>query len=94
STLMDSIAAVKSQLGVNMTLGASNISFGLPERTLLNGTFLAIVTYLGVNCPVVDAAKVRQYALAADALLGRDQYMRRFIKDFRRRQKEAQAQQK
>ncbi len=93
STLMDSIAAVKSQLGVNMTLGASNISFGLPERSLLNGTFLAIVTYLGVNCPVVDAAKVRQYALATDALLGRDQYMRRFIKDFRRRQKEAQAQQ-
>jgi len=35
---------------------------------------------------------VRQYALAADALLGRDQYMRRFIQDFRRRQKLAQSQ--
>jgi len=88
-TLLDSIAAVRSQLGVNMTLGASNISFGLPDRAFLNGTFLGIVIQLGVNCPVVDVAKVRQYALAADALLGHDQYMKRFIKDFRRRQKEA-----
>jgi len=46
-----------------------------------------------VNCPVVDVAKVRHYVLAVDALLGHDQYMRRFIKDFRRRQKEAQNQQ-
>jgi hypothetical protein len=50
---------------------------------------LAITIYLGVNCPVVDVAKVRPYILAADALLGKDQYMRRFIKDFRSRQKAA-----
>ncbi len=93
STLVESIAAVKSQLGVNMTLGASNISFGLPERTLLNGAFLSVAIHLGVDCPVVDVAKVRTHVLAADAILGRDQYMRRFIKDFRRRQKEALNQQ-
>ncbi|MBN1856951.1 MAG: dihydropteroate synthase [Dehalococcoidia bacterium] len=88
--LVEAIAAVKSQLGVNMTLGASNISFGLPDRTLLNGTFLAVAIQLGVNCPVVDVAKVRQYALATDALFGRDSYMRRYIKDFRQRQKQGQ----
>jgi 5-methyltetrahydrofolate--homocysteine methyltransferase len=92
STLIEAITAVKSQLGVNMTLGASNISFGLPERSLLNGAFLAVAIHLGVDCPVVDVAKVRTHVLAADAVLGRDQYMRRFIKDFRRRQKQAQAQ--
>ena len=92
STLIEAITAVKSQLGVNMTLGASNISFGLPERSSLNGAFLAVAIHLGVDCPVVDVAKVRTYVLAADAVLGRDQYMRRFIKDFRRRQKQAQAQ--
>jgi 5-methyltetrahydrofolate--homocysteine methyltransferase len=90
ATLVEAISAVKRELGVNMTLGASNVSFGLPERPLLNGVFLGIVIQLGVNCPVVDVGKVRQYALAADALLGRDQYMRRFIQDFRKRQKATQ----
>jgi 5-methyltetrahydrofolate--homocysteine methyltransferase len=91
SVLLESIQAVRSQLGVNMTLGASNVSFGLPERSLLNGIFLSIIIHLGVNCPVVDVAKVRQYILGADALLGKDQYMRRFIQDFRKRQKAQQA---
>ena len=90
--LLEAIQAVRSQLGTNMTLGASNVSFGLPERTLLNGVFLSIILYLGVNCPVVDVAKVRQYILASDALLGKDHYMRKFIKDFRSRQKLAQQQ--
>ncbi len=85
--LLESIDAVRRQLGVNLTLGASNVSFGLPERSLLNGVFLAMVIQLGVNCPVVDVAKVRQYILAVDALLGKDSYSRRFIQDFRKRQK-------
>jgi 5-methyltetrahydrofolate--homocysteine methyltransferase len=88
--LLESLQAVRSQLGTNLTLGASNVSFGLPERSLLNGVFLSIIIHLGVNCPVVDVAKVRQYILAADALLGRDQYMRRFIQDYRKRQKAQQ----
>ena len=92
ATLVEAIAAVRRELGVNMTLGASNISFGLPERPVLNGVFLGMIIQIGVNCPVVDVGKVRQYALAADALLGRDQYMRRFIQDFRRRQKQNQQQ--
>lgn len=87
SVLLESIDAVRRQLSVNLTLGASNVSFGLPERSLLNGVFLAMVIQLGVNCPVVDVAKVRQYILAVDALLGKDNYMRRFIQDFRKRQK-------
>jgi 5-methyltetrahydrofolate--homocysteine methyltransferase len=90
SVLLESIQTVRSQLGVNMTLGASNVSFGLPERSLLNGVFLSMIIYLGVNCPVVDVAKVRPYILAVDALLDKDQYMRRFIRDFRQRQKQAQ----
>ena len=93
ATLISALTRARAELGVNMTLGASNVSFGLPERALLNGVFLAIAIHLGVNCPVVDVAKVRHYVLAADALLGRDQYMRRFIKDFRRRQKETLDQQ-
>ena len=87
TVLLETIKAVRAELGVNLTLGASNVSFGLPERPVLNAVFLSMVIQLGVNCPVVDTAKVRQYILAADALLGKDPYMRRFIKDFRARQK-------
>jgi 5-methyltetrahydrofolate--homocysteine methyltransferase len=88
-TLISALESVRKELGVNMTLGLSNVSFGLPDRDRLNGMMLAITIYLGVNCPVVDVAKVQPYILAADALLGKDQYMRRFIKDFRSRQKSA-----
>ena len=49
---------VKEELGVNMTLGASNVSFGLPERETINGVFLGMAILRGLNCPIVDAAKV------------------------------------
>jgi hypothetical protein len=39
----------------------------------------------GLNCPIVDAAKVRPYILAADLALGRDDYAIRYIKAFRQR---------
>jgi len=89
-TLIEALTYLRSELGVNMTLGASNVSFGLPDRSIINGAFLAITIHLGVNCPVVDVAKVKQYILATDALLGKDAYMKRYIQDFRKRQKAAQ----
>jgi hypothetical protein len=41
----------------------------------------------GLNCPIVDAAKVRKYILAADLALGRDEYAMNYLKDYRKRQK-------
>jgi len=76
---------VKSELGVNITLGASNISFGLPDRDLVNNAFLAIVIAAGVTCPIVDVAKARPSVLAADLALGRDRYAMRYIKAYRQR---------
>lgn len=86
-TVIQAIGRIKAELGVNMTLGASNISFGLPDRTLLNSAFLAMVIQLGVTCPVVDVAKVRSFVLATDALLGRDTYMKRYIQAYREQNK-------
>lgn len=86
-TVIQAIGRIKAELGVNMTLGASNISFGLPDRTLLNSAFLAMVIQLGVTCPVVDVAKVRSFVLATDALLGRDTYMKRYIQAYREQSK-------
>ena len=85
--VIEAIRRVKAELGVNQTLGASNISFGMPDRNLLTGYFLAIVIAAGVTCPIVDVAKVRSTALAADLVLGRDEYAQRYIKNYRQRQK-------
>ena len=78
---------VREELGVNMTLGASNVSFGLPDREVINWAFLAMAIQSGVNCPIVDAAKVRPAILASDLLLGRDDYAMRYIKDYKKRSK-------
>ena len=83
---LEAIRRVKAELGVNQTLGASNISFGLPDREILTGAFLALCIEAGVTCPTVDVAKVRPAVLATDLLLGRDSYAMRYIKGFRQRQ--------
>jgi 5-methyltetrahydrofolate--homocysteine methyltransferase len=84
---LGAIRMVREELGVNMTLGASNMSFGLPEREVINRAFLAMAIQNGVNCPIVDAAKVRPAILAADLLLGRDEYAMRYIKGYKQRRK-------
>ena len=80
---LETIRLVKADLGVNITLGASNVSFGLPSRETINGTFIAMAIQSGLNCPIVDVAKVRSFVLAADLAMGRDEYAMRYIKAFR-----------
>ena len=82
---LDTIRRVKAEFGVNQTLGASNISFGLPERPIINHAFLTLAIAAGVTCPVVHAAQVHPAILATDLLLGRDHYAMRYIKGYRAR---------
>ena len=84
---LEAIRRVKAELGVNLTLGASNISFGLPDRDVINNTFVAIVIAAGVTCLIVDVAKVRPVVLAADLVLANDKRARRYIEAYRQRQK-------
>jgi 5-methyltetrahydrofolate--homocysteine methyltransferase len=83
---LEAVRKVREELGANQTLGASNISFGLPGRNLVNQTFLALAISSGVTCPTVDAAKVRPAVLSTDLILGRDRFAQRYMKDFRKRQ--------
>ncbi|MBI2836277.1 MAG: dihydropteroate synthase [Chloroflexi bacterium] len=87
--VLEAIRRIREQYDVNQTLGASNISFNLPDREALNYAFLILAISAGLTCPIVDAGKVRPYVLAADLSLGRDNYARRFIKAFRERQTKA-----
>ena len=81
---LETIHKVRDELGVNQNLGASNISFGLPNRPLLNQIFLAIAIANGLTCPTVNVAKVRSAILSTDLALGRDRYAMRYIQDFRK----------
>ena len=66
---------------------SKNVSFGLPDRDLLNNAFVATVIATGVTCLIVDVAKVRPAVLAADLILGHDKYARRYIESYRQRQR-------
>jgi 5-methyltetrahydrofolate--homocysteine methyltransferase len=83
---LEAVRKVREQLGVNQTLGASNISFGLPDRGVVNHTFLTMAISSGVTCPTVDVAKVRPAVLSTDLILGRDRFAQRYMRDFRQRQ--------
>ncbi len=83
---LGTIELVREELGVNQALGHSNVSFGLPDRPVINRVALGMVIRAGVNAPIVDAAEVKQSILAADLLLGRDQYAMNYIKYFRAQQ--------
>jgi len=84
---LETIRRVKAELGVNMTLGASNISFGLPDRDLINYAFISVVIAAGATSLIVNVARVRPIVLAADLVLAQDKRARRYIEAYRQRPK-------
>ena len=84
-TTLETARLITQELGVNMTLGGSNVSFGLPDREGINGLFLGLVLAAGVTCPIVNPKKARQAILVADLLLGKDEYAMRYISYVRER---------
>jgi 5-methyltetrahydrofolate--homocysteine methyltransferase len=85
---LETIGLVVQEFGVNITMGASNISFGLPDRKYINATFLAMAIFAGLTCPITNplVIEVNTTVLAADLALGRDEYAMRWIKAYRQRQ--------
>jgi methanogenic corrinoid protein MtbC1/uroporphyrinogen-III decarboxylase len=72
---------IRDELGVNQTLGLSNISFGLPERTSINAVFLAMAVLNGLTCPISDPTiwEMRRAALLTDLLLGKDEFCMNYL---------------
>ncbi|MHB1836611.1 MAG: dihydropteroate synthase [Solirubrobacteraceae bacterium] len=70
---LDTIRLIRAELGVNMCLGASNVSFGLPDRHVLNAAFLPMAMAAGLTSAIMSTAPVVVDAVrAADLLLGHD----------------------
>jgi 5-methyltetrahydrofolate--homocysteine methyltransferase len=84
---LQTIELVRREFGVNINLGASNVSFGLPDRHTANQAFLAMAIQLGTTCSITDPMKLGQTIRAADLLMGKDDYAMRYIKYFRAAEK-------
>jgi 5-methyltetrahydrofolate--homocysteine methyltransferase len=69
----------------NITGGASNVSFGMPDRPSLNASFLTAACVMGMNIPITDPTNIqlRAAVLTADVFLGRDRRTRRYMQFFR-----------
>jgi 5-methyltetrahydrofolate--homocysteine methyltransferase len=83
---LETIRLVHQKLGHNITHGASNISFGLPDRESLNAAFMTLAIYCGLTCPIANPEKITSAVRAADLVLGRDDFAVRFVEYFQRRQ--------
>jgi 5-methyltetrahydrofolate--homocysteine methyltransferase len=84
---LETTRRIRDDLGLNVTVGASNISFGMPERQVIDAGFLSLAVLSGLTCPIVDPGKMGPAILAADLLLGRDRYGSRYLKNHRLRKK-------
>jgi 5-methyltetrahydrofolate--homocysteine methyltransferase len=83
---LETIRLIREHLGVNMSLGASNVSFGLPDRHALNAAFLPIAMEAGLTSAIMSTAPVVVESVrAADLLLGHDEWGARWIAAHRAR---------
>ena len=80
---LQTIALLRERFGVNINLGASNVSFGLPDRLTVNQSFLAMAIQAGATCSITDPVKLGMIIRASDLLVGRDDFAMKFIKYYR-----------
>jgi 5-methyltetrahydrofolate--homocysteine methyltransferase len=75
---LETIRLVHDRLGLNITQGASNISFGLPNRVELNNAHMALSIWNGLSCPIANPAKITAFVRATDLVRARDDFAMRF----------------
>jgi len=88
---LETIYLIKEKYGLNMSIGASNVSFGLPNRHALNAAFMPMAMAMGLTSAIMDGRtpEVVQAVRASDLVLGLDQWGANWISNFRAN-KEAQ----
>ncbi len=90
---LETIALIKSEFGVNTTLGASNVSFGMPDRHSIGAAFLPIAISHGLTSAIMDARspQIVRAVKAADLVLDRDEWGAAWIAAHRAQQASQQA---
>ncbi len=88
NTTLDTMRRIRDQHGLNMTCGASNVSFGMPDRHTLGSAFLPIAMAAGLTSAIMDTRtpQIVEAVKAADLLLGHDDWGMSWIAAHRRKQ--------
>jgi 5-methyltetrahydrofolate--homocysteine methyltransferase len=84
---LETIALIKDEFGLNMTLGASNVSFGMPDRHTLGSAFMPMAMTAGLTSAIMDARspQIVSAVKAGDLLLGHDEWGANWISIHRAR---------
>ncbi len=90
---MEAISLIRDDLGLNTTLGAGNVSFGMPGRHALGATFLPMAMHSGLTSAIMDCRTPQMVDAikAADLMMGNDEWGANWIAAFRAKQKAAEA---
>ena len=77
------IRRIREELGCNTVCGASNVSFGLPNRKSINATFIPMLMAAGMTSAITNPleSEIKQAILAADALMGNDENCANWIQE-------------
>ena len=88
ATTLETISRIRSEFGLNMCLGASNVSFGMPGRHTLGATFLPMAMSHGLTSAIMDTRSehIVEAVKAADLLLGNDEWGMNWIAAHRAKQ--------
>ena len=88
NTAFETMQRIRSEFGVNMTCGASNVSFGMPGRHQLGAAFLPMAMTAGLTSAIMDARTptIVESVKAADLLLNHDEWGMAWIGAHRARQ--------
>src|ERR1700746_4112934 len=89
---IETIALIKAEFGGNMTLGASNVSFGMTDRRSTSSAFLPLAISHGLTSAIMDARapQIVRAVKAADLVLNRDEWGASWIAAHRAAQKAAE----
>ncbi len=82
---LTALQRIRQRFGVNQTIGASNVSYGLPDRRSVNCVFLAMAVMCGLTCPITDptAWETRRTLLLTDLFTAKDEFAMNFITAYR-----------
>jgi 5-methyltetrahydrofolate--homocysteine methyltransferase len=84
--VLDAVRAIKTEFpDVHISGGLSNISYGLPQRKIINRTFVTLMMAAGMDSAIIDPLdqKIMATIRTADMLLGHDDYCMNFLKGVR-----------
>ncbi|WP_018305032.1 dihydropteroate synthase [Desulfitobacterium hafniense] len=86
---LETMKKVQKELGCNMSLGISNISYGLPDRDIINSIFLIAAIENGLTCAITDPTKeeVKRAVVVSELIKGRDKNCLNYLKAYRDKMK-------